>query len=59
MTRTEYDWGRASAAFGLDEPGHTYVPQGYDYDFTINDDDALVQLLDTISALYGTRGLSN
>lgn len=59
LATTIYDWGRASAVFGLDEPGHTIVPTQYGYDFTINDADAVALLIDTISALYGPRGPRN
>jgi hypothetical protein len=52
MTATSYNWPAAAARFGLDEPGHTFVPQGHDYDFTISEEHGAELLVGTIRDLY-------
>jgi hypothetical protein len=60
MTATSYSWPAAAARFGLTEPGRTHVPQGHDYDFTINDDVGAELMLSTIRDLYPhTQSLGN
>lgn len=56
---TTYDWARATAVFGLDEPGHTIIPTTLPYDFTINRADMHELRRETMSALYGKHGLRN
>lgn len=57
---TTYDLPHATAVFGLDEPGCTHVPQGWDYDFTIDDETGAELLVTTIRGLYPrARSLGN
>jgi hypothetical protein len=57
---TTYDWQRAVATFGLDEPGCTYLPHGVTLTLTITEDAGAEQLLGTIRALYPhTTALGN
>jgi hypothetical protein len=57
---TAYDWARASARFGLDEPGCTYLPYGVTLTLTITENAGAEQLLGTIRGLYpSTTALGN